>query len=96
MLLGCAEATWIAAVRDAVRDTVRRAAAHDVDELGTDKRAEKCPLGTRGSLSGFFGCRRSVRQLRGPPFERDDPHRELERASIERLRQLRDSDKIVA
>ena len=42
-------------------------------------------------------CRRgSIRQLRGPPFERDDPHRELERASIERLRELRDCDQVVA
>ena len=40
--------------------------------------------------------RRSVRQLCGPPFERDDLHRQLERAPIERLRELRDSYKIVA
>ena len=44
----------------------------------------------------MLSCRRSVRQLRGPPFERDDLHRELEGASIERLRELRDSYKIVA
>jgi hypothetical protein len=44
----------------------------------------------------MFNRRRSVRQLRGPPLERDDPHREFERASIERLRELRDSYEIVA
>jgi hypothetical protein len=44
----------------------------------------------------IFSRRRSVRQLRGPPFGRDDPHRELERAPVERLRELRDRDKIVA
>ena len=44
----------------------------------------------------IFCRRRSIRQLRGPPFERDDPHRELERASIERLRELRDCDEVVA
>jgi hypothetical protein len=52
----------------------------------------------RGSpmREAIFCRRRSVRQLRGPPFERDDPHREFERASIERLRKLRDSDEVVA
>jgi hypothetical protein len=44
----------------------------------------------------IFSRRRSVGQLRGPPFERDDPHRKFERASIERLRELRDSYEIVA
>jgi hypothetical protein len=36
------------------------------------------------------------RQLRGTPFVRDDPHREVERAPIGRLRELCDSDEIVA
>jgi hypothetical protein len=44
----------------------------------------------------IFNRGRSVRELRGPPFERDDPHREFERASIERLGELRDSYEIVA
>src|SRR5205823_12055212 len=42
------------------------------------------------------GRRRSVRQLRCPPFDRDDPHRELERDSIEGLGELGDGDEIVA
>ena len=44
----------------------------------------------------IFSRRRSVRQLRSPPVERDDPHREFERASIERLSELGDSYEIVA
>jgi hypothetical protein len=44
----------------------------------------------------IFSCRRSVRKLCGPPFEWDDPHREFERASIERLRELRDGYEVVA
>ena len=44
----------------------------------------------------IFSRRRSVRQLRGPPLGRDDPHREIERTPIERLRELRDGYKIVA
>jgi len=47
-----------------------------------------CPL--------MVSRRRSVRQLRGPPFGRDDPHREVEGAPIERLGELGDSDEIVA
>ena len=43
----------------------------------------------------IFCRRRSVRQLRSPPVERDDPHREFERASIERLSELGDSYEIV-
>lgn len=44
----------------------------------------------------IFSRRRSVRQLRIPPVERDDPHREFERASIERLSELGDSYEILA
>jgi len=55
---------------------------------GRVKAADLCPV--------IFSSRRSVRQLRGPPFGRDDPHREIERAPIERLRELRDRYKIVA
>lgn len=43
----------------------------------------------------IFSRRRSVRQLRSPPVERDDPHGEFERASIERLSELGDSYEIV-
>ena len=51
---------------------------------------------TRRLCPVIFSRRGPVRQLRGPPFGRDDPHRELERAPVERLRELRDRDKIVA
>ena len=51
---------------------------------------------TRRLCPVIFSRRGSVGQLRGPPFGRDDPHRELERAPVERLRELRDRDKIVA
>jgi hypothetical protein len=44
----------------------------------------------------IFSGGRSVRQLRSPPVERDDPQREFERASIERLGELGDSYEIVA
>ena len=44
----------------------------------------------------IFSRRRSVRQLRSPPVERDDPEREFEGASIERLSELRDGYEIVA
>jgi hypothetical protein len=44
----------------------------------------------------IFSRGRSVRQLRSPPVERDDPQREFERASIERLSELGDSYEIVA
>jgi hypothetical protein len=44
----------------------------------------------------IFSRRRSVRQLRSPPVERDDPPRELERASIERLSELGDSHEILS
>jgi hypothetical protein len=43
-----------------------------------------------------FSRRRPIRQLRAPPVERDDPQRELERNSIERLGELGDRDEIVA
>jgi hypothetical protein len=52
-------------------------------------------FGSRLGLQ-IFSRRRSVRQLRSPPVERDDPHREFERASIERLSELGDSYEIVA
>jgi AAA ATPase domain len=45
---------------------------------------------------GSSGRRRSVRKLGCPPFDWDDPHRELERDSIERLGELGDGDEIVA
>ena len=44
----------------------------------------------------IFSRRRSVRQLRSPPVERDDPQREFERASIERLSELGNSYEILA
>lgn len=44
----------------------------------------------------IFSRRRPVRQLHSPPVERDDPHREFERASIERLSKLGDSYEIHA
>ena len=44
----------------------------------------------------IFSRRGSVRQLRFPPVDRDDPHRELERAPIERLGELGDCYEIVA
>jgi hypothetical protein len=40
--------------------------------------------------------RRSVGQLRNPPIERDNPHREFEPALIKRLGGLGDRDEIVA
>jgi hypothetical protein len=43
-----------------------------------------------------FSRRGSVRKLRLPPVERDDPHCEFERASIERLSELGDSYEVVA
>jgi hypothetical protein len=51
---------------------------------------------TRRLCPVIFSRRGSVGQLRGPPFGRDDPHREVERAPIERLRELRDGYEIVA
>jgi hypothetical protein len=54
-------------------------------------------LATVGVLRPLMVSRRgSVGQLRGPPFGRDDPHREVEGAPIERLRELGDSDGVVA
>jgi uncharacterized membrane protein YbhN (UPF0104 family) len=44
----------------------------------------------------IFSCRRSVRQLRGPPVEWDDAHRELERDLIKRLGELGDRHEVVA
>src|SRR3954447_20611053 len=44
----------------------------------------------------LWAGRRAIGQLRSPPFDRDDPHREVERAPIERLRELGDGDQVVA
>jgi hypothetical protein len=56
-----------------------------------DQPRQERPLGPQ-----IFSRRWSVRQLRNPPVERDDPQREFERASIERLSQLGDRYEIVA
>lgn len=44
----------------------------------------------------IFSRGRSIRQLRSPPFERDDPHRQCERDLIERLGELGDRHEVVA
>src|SRR4029077_2084910 len=69
------------------RIIARRLYGAAIDHLGRKPRRRR--LGPQ-----IFSRRRSLRQLRSPPVERDDPHREFERASIERLSELGDGYEI--
>jgi len=66
-------------------------------QLSSEKRGLSTDAGFGRRLGPqTFSRRWSVGQLCSPPVERDDPHREFGRASIERLSELGDSYEIVA